>query len=184
MNVFEIVNNQVTFAPQALMIKPFREIWDNDKSKDKFQATLELSYVYYMSDERSNYMYILDENERHDSICLDIDLGENWIKPSYIDEAIAYYKRLSETTSTKLLESTRGVIEKISGFLDAIDINERDPRTQKPIHDITKITGAVEKIPKLIKALNDIEKEIIKEKELKAQSGNKIVGMFDTNEGI
>lgn len=184
MNVFEIVNNQVTFSPQALMIKPFREIWDCDRSKDKFQATLELSYVYYMADERSDYMYILDEEERHDQVCLDIDLGENWIKPKYIDEAIVYYKRLSETTSTKLLESTRGVIEKISTFLDTIDINERDLRTNKPIHDINKITASVEKIPKLIKALNEIEKEIIKEKELKAQSGNKIVGLFDTNEGI
>lgn len=183
MNIFEIVNNQVTFSPQALMIKPFREIWDCDKSKDKFQATLELSYVYYMSDERSDYMYILDEEERHDQIVSDLELGDNWIKPKYIDTAIVYYKRLSETTSTKLLESTRNVIEKISGFLDTIDINERDSRN-KPVHDITKITNSVEKIPKLIRALNDIEKEIIREKELKAQSGNKIVGIFDTNEGI
>ena len=73
----------------------------------------------------------------------------------------------------------RLVIQKISEFLDNINMNERDERTQKPIHDITKITGAVEKIPKLIKALNEIEKEVIKEKQLKAQSGNKSLSMFD-----
>jgi len=184
MNVFEIVNNQVTWAPQTLMIKPFKKIWDDDKSEDKYQATQELAYVYYMADERSDYQYILNEQERHDQIITDIDLGKKWKKKAHIDEAIEYYIRLSETTSTRLLTSTRNVIEKISGFLDAIDINERDARTKKPIHDITKITSSVEKIPKLIKALNEIEKEIIKEKELKAQSGNKIVGMFDTNEGI
>lgn len=183
MNVFEIVNNQVTWAPQTLMIKPFREIWDTDKSEDKTIANLELAYVYYMADERSDYMYILDKDERHDQICNDIGL-EDWNKPTYIDTAIEYYIRLSETTSTRLLQSTRNVIEKISHFLDTVDINERDQKTMKPIHDISKVTASVEKIPKLIKSLNEIEKEIIKEKELKAQSGNKIIGIFDDNEGI
>lgn len=184
MNIFEIVNGQVTFSPQALMIKPFKEIWDADKSKDKPMATMEMAYVYYMADERSDYMYILDKGERHDQILSDLDFKKTWKKKPYIDTAVEYYVRLSETTSTRLLTSTRNVIEKISGFLDTIDVNERDIRSNKPIHDITKITGSVEKIPKLIKALNEIEKEIIKEKELKAQSGNKIVGMFDTNDGI
>jgi hypothetical protein len=36
-------------------------------------------------------------------------------------------------------------------------------------------------VPKLVKALNDIESEIIKEKALKAQSGNTAVGLFDDN---
>ena len=183
MNIFEIVNNQVTWSPQALMLKPFRKIWDSDKDKEKFNATLELSYVYYMADERSDYMYILNEQERHEAVALALNL-DKWKKPKYIDPAIEFYKEVSETTSTKLLQSTRGVIEKISEFLDDINLEERDQRTQKPIHDITKITAAVEKIPKLIRALNEIEKEIIKEKELKAQSGNKIVGLFDDNEGI
>ena len=58
-------------------------------------------------------------------------------------------------------------------------MNERDERTKKPIHDIGKITSAVEKIPKLIKAMNEIEKEVIKEKQLKAQSGNRTQSMFE-----
>jgi len=183
MNIFEIVNNEVTWSPQALLIKPFKKIWDSDKTKDKLKANKELAYVYYMSDERSDYMYILDKTERHDQIVTDLSLGK-WKKPSYMDEAIEYYVRLSETTSTRLLQSTRNVIEKISHFLDTVDINERDLKTGKPIHDISKVTASVEKIPRLIKSLNEIEKEIIKEKELKAQSGNKVVGIFDDNEGI
>lgn len=184
MTIFEIINNKVTWSPQALLIVPFKKIWDSDKDEEKIKATKELGYVYYMADERSDFQYILNQKERHDAVCLSVGIAKSWKKPKYIDEAIEYYIKLSETTSTRLLHSTRNVIEKISGFLDAIDVNERDIRTNKPVHDITKITASVEKIPKLIKSLNEIEKEIIKEKELKAQSGNKIVGMFDTNEGI
>lgn len=184
MNLFEVVNNNVEFSPQALAIKPFRVIWENDKKKDKFQAVLELSFVYYMSDERSDYMYLLDEDEREAQIRVDLDFPDKWVREQYINDAIAYYVRASTTTSTLLLSSTRNVIQKVSKFLDNVDINERDLRTNKPIHDIAKITSSVEKIPKLVKALNEIEKEIIKEKELKAQSGTKDIGMFDNNDGI
>lgn len=183
MNLFEIVNNVVTFSPQALAIKPFKKIWDADDSKDKELATLEMSYIYYMVDERSDFQHILDENERSEEIVKFIDLPEGWNRHNDKDivRAMHYYSKASETTSTKLLQSTRLVLQKISEFLDNINMDERDERTNKPIHDINKITSSVEKIPKLIKAINEIEKEVIKERELKAQSGNKSVSMFDTD---
>lgn len=180
MNLFEIENNIVVFSPQALLIKPFKDIWDSDKSKDKSRAAKYLGFIYYMADQRSDFMHILDEKERIEEIKKFMDLppafkgtGKSYIK------AIQFYKQLSETTSTRLLTSTRLVIKKISKFLDDIDMDERDPRSNKPIHDIGKITASVEKIPKLIKALNEVEKEVVKEKELKAQSGNKTSGMFE-----
>jgi hypothetical protein len=181
MNVFEVKNFVVTFSPQALMLKPFKEIWLNDKSKDKEKAVQELSYVFYMSDDRSDYMYVLDLEERHEFVLRDLMMDPNWIKPLYIDEAMEFYVEASTTTSTQMLKSTRGVIEKISKFLDDIDVNERD-KNNKPMFDIGKIVASVEKIPKLVKALNEIEQEIVKEKELKSQ-GSKNGGVFD-NEGI
>jgi len=182
MNIFEVKNFVVTFSPQALMLRPFKEIWLNDKSKDKEKAVQELSYIFYMADDRSDYMYILDEEERKEAVIRDLNMDPNWIKPQYIDEAMEFYIEASTTTSTQMLKSTRGVIEKISKFLDDIDVNERD-KNNKPVFDIGKIVASVEKVPKLVKALNEIELEIVKEKELKAQSGSKNGGVFD-NEGI
>jgi hypothetical protein len=184
MNLFEVINNNVEFSPQALAIKVFKTIWDKDKKNDKIRAIQELSFVYYMADDRSDYMYLLDEDERQSEICQALDLPDDWVREQYINNAIAYYIKASTTTSTILLASTRNVIQKISRFLDNVDMNERDARSNKPIHDIVKITSSVEKIPKLVKALNEIEEEIIKEKELKAQSGNREIGIFDNNEGI
>jgi len=180
MNLFEITNNVVTFSPQALLIAPFKQIWDNDESKDKEMANLEMAFIYYMTDQRSDFMHILDEDERAEEIKKFIKLPEKWSHTSKnIVRAIHYYQKISETTSTKLLKSTRLILQKISQFLDNIDMNERDPRTNKPIHDIGKITASVEKVPKLIRAINEIEKEVVKEKALKAQSGNKTQAMFE-----
>lgn len=180
MNLFEIVNNNVTFSPQALLITPFKKIWDADESEDKVMATKELGFIYYMSDERSDFMHILDTDERIEEIKKFIDLPESWSgKRKEIVRAVHYYEKLSETTSTMMLQSTRNMLQKISTYMDGIDMNERDERTKKPIHDISKITASVEKIPKLVKALNEIEKEVIKERELKASSGNKTIAMFE-----
>lgn len=179
MNIFEIKNYVVTFSPQALMLKPFREIWDNDSSKDKAEAVKELSYVYYMADERSDFMYILNEEERHEEVIRSLELGHGtWIVPHYVTDAIAYYIEMSETTSTRLLRSTRGVVEKISSFLDAVDVNERD-KNNKPVFDIGRIVTSVEKIPKLIKSLSDIESEIIKEREAKNTFNRTSGGVFE-----
>ena len=82
-------------------------------------------------------------------------------KDKVLVRAIHYYEKASETTSTKLLKSTRLILQKISEFLDNVNMNERDARTNKPIHDIGKITASVEKIPKLIKAINQIEKRLL-----------------------
>ena len=180
MNLFQIENNVVTFSPQALLITPFKDIWDADKSKDKSNASKHLGFIYYMADERSDFMHILDKKERITEIKKFLDLPKSFKGDTAVfNKAISYYEKLSETTSTKLLKSTRGIIEKISTFLDSVDMNERDIKTGKPIHDISKITASVEKVPKLIKALNEIEKEVIKEKELKAPIGNKTEAMFE-----
>lgn len=180
MNLFEIVNNVVTFSPQALLITPFKKIWDADKSKDKANATLTLAFIYYMADERSDFMHILDTDDRIAEIKQFLDMPKSFTgKTKEITRAIHYYEKLSETTSTRLLQSTRLVLQKISEFLDNINMDERDPRTNKPVHDIGKITSSVEKIPKLVKAINQIEEEVIKEKELKAQNGNKTNAMFE-----
>lgn len=180
MNLFEIENNVVIYSPQALMLEPFKKIWEDDKSEDKIQANLVMSYVYYMSDERSDFMHILNVDERMQAIKEALQLPEDFNgRSEELIQAMKFYEKLSETTSTKLLQSTRLVLQKISEFLDNINLNERDERSNKPIHDIGKITGSVEKIPKLIRAINEIEKEVVKEKALKAQSGTKDISMFD-----
>jgi len=179
MNLFEIENEVVIFRQQALLLKPFKDIWDKDESPDKSEANNTLAFIYYMADDRSDFIHILDPEDRAEEIRPFLNLPKEFLVNSKdIIRAIHFYEQMSETTSTKLLHSTRLVLQKISQFLDDIDMDERDDR-KKHVYDISKITASVEKIPKLIKAINEIEKEVVKEKELKAQSGNRTQATFE-----
>jgi hypothetical protein len=46
--LFDIVAGEVVLNADALAITPFRELWDNDQTKSKAQATKEISYIIYM----------------------------------------------------------------------------------------------------------------------------------------
>jgi hypothetical protein len=178
MNLFEIKSDVVTFAPQALLLKPFKEIWDCYSKENKSEAVKELAYVYYMTDDRSDFQYMLDLDERSEAIVQMVMLPDGWIPPKYVDEAIVFYKIYSETTSTYLLRSTRGIVQKLAHFLDTVDPNERD-KSNKLVFSPAQIVSAVEKMPKMIRALNEIEQEVIKEKDIKSQTGNRNAGVND-----
>ena len=84
MNLFELENNVVTFSPQALLIAPFKEIWDKDKSKGKEDAALKLAFIYYMSDERSDFIHILNTDDRIDEIKTFIDMPKGLDRKSVV----------------------------------------------------------------------------------------------------
>ena len=42
MKVFKYEGYEVRVAPEALTLKPFKKLWNRDKSKDKEKAMMEL----------------------------------------------------------------------------------------------------------------------------------------------
>ena len=56
MELFELdKNGKLELAPQAILIKEFKVLWERDKSKNKKIASFELVFVYYMMHWRSPY---------------------------------------------------------------------------------------------------------------------------------
>jgi hypothetical protein len=183
MNIFEVVNNVVEFSPQALLLKPFKAIWDKDKTKDKAKALKELSLIYFMCDDRSDYMYIMDLDERMNQIKSDLGFANNWKKQAYIETAMEFYINRSVTVYTKMLESSRGIVHKISAFNDTVNLNERD-KHGKYLNNRKEILSSIKDVYNALESLDKIENLIVKQKELKSQTGNRETGLFDTNDGI
>ena len=71
MNLFGLDNGRVTYTPEALTIKEFKDLWDRDKSAHKEMAVEDLSYVFYMTDYKSVYMSY-DVNAREQKIIQDV----------------------------------------------------------------------------------------------------------------
>lgn len=55
MKLFKFEQYKVTISEEAFAMKPFKQIWNRDKSQSKDKAISELSYVYFMQDPRSDY---------------------------------------------------------------------------------------------------------------------------------
>ena len=93
-------------------------------------------------------------------------LGDKWKVDELVQEAIALYRKLSQTVIEKLYLQSLKSASDIGDYLEntGILLAERD-RHGKPVTDISKITMAVQKVPKLMSDLKSAYKEVVKEQE-------------------
>lgn len=162
MKLIEYDGTSFKIADEALLIKPIREMFNKDKSKTKETFWRNISYMWFMCDPRSTYMYITDSAERSKEIKLQEGLDESWEPDSLLQEAITIYKKQTTTTSSILLESMRNGINKLSAFFDAFDLFAVD-KNDRPIYQVSTMTSALKQIPDLAKALADAEKALAKD---------------------
>lgn len=171
MKLFKYESYKVTISEEALQLKPFKAIWNRDKTSMKNRALTELSYVYFMCDPRSDYQYLIDGTERSNAIIESEGLPKDWKPDKLVKEAMVFYSSF-KSTSALLLEDTRVAIDKIRVFLKNVDLTEVDDKG-KPIYTINSITSTIKMIPQLIKDLDDAEKAITSEMR---EQGGKVRG--------
>jgi len=153
-------------------LKPFKKLYKSDRSKDKSDFMDFLTIVYFTYDPRSDYSYIVDDNERLQEVC-----STNGLEvPKFTDlqlECINLYKKLTTTISQELLQSTKIAIVKVKEFLETVNLNTTDDKG-KPIYTINSITTAIRQIPQLAKEVMEAEKTIAKEiqEQGRARGGN------------
>ena len=158
MKLFKYEGYKVVISEEAFALKVFRQIWNRDRSVNKDKAIMELGYIYFMVDPRSDYQYLVDEDERSKAIIEGEGLPENWKPDKVVIEAMQFYSSI-KSTSALLLEDTRVAIDKVRQFLKTVDLEALDEKG-KPIYTINSITSTIKMIPQLIKDLDDAEKAI------------------------
>ena len=170
MKLIEFDGMEFKVADEALLIRPIRELFQNDKSKKKEDFWRQMSYLWFMCDPRSTYMYIVDEAERAKEIKLQEGFGEDWEPSMLLRDAMAIYRKHTITTAAILLEGMRKGIDKLSAFLGETTFSEKT---------VASMTSALKQIPELSKALVEAEKSLAKDFETddKARGNNvKAVG--------
>ena len=172
MKLVKISNYRLEVEDELLLLKPFKDLYKADKSKDKSKFMDFLTIVYYTYDPRSDYNYIVYEDERLIEVCESNGLEIPKFTPKEL-ECIELYKKLTTTLSAELLKSTKIAISKVQQFLETVDMNERDDKG-KAVHSISTITSAVKQIPALVKEVTEAEKMVTKEIEEsgRARGGN------------
>lgn len=152
---------KVTIAPEALALVPFKKLWNRDRSVSKDRAISEISYVYFMIDPRSDYQYLVDEEERSKAIIEGEGLPNNWKPDKIVTEAMQFYSRFKPTAAL-LLEDTRVAVEKLRKLLRDINLQDTDDKG-RPLYTLNTITATIKQVPSLAKDLDEAERALSSE---------------------
>ena len=164
MKLFKYEGYKIVISEEAFALKPFRMIWNRDRTINKDKAIMELGYIYFMEDPRSDYQYIIDRDERSSSIIESEGLPANWKPDKAIIEAMEFYSSF-KPTSALLLEDTRYAVDKVRIMLREIDLSKEDDKG-RPVYTIDKILAAIKQVPALVKDLDEAEKALASEMKL------------------
>lgn len=163
MKLFDLFNNQVVISEEAYLLKPFKVIWDRDKSKNKDKALAELGFIYFMEDFKSDFSDIVDESEREAEVKESIGLDPSWKEDKVIAAAREFYrKRSEEITPLLLLKDSKIVIDKMREYFREVDFLALDDKG-RPVYDIDKLARVIERSGNILENLNKLETMIKKE---------------------
>jgi hypothetical protein len=161
MKLFTYEKYTVVVAPEALALKPFRLIWNRDRNLTKLYAMRELAYIYFMCDPRSDYLYIVDENDRHLKIKEQEGMEDAWKPDKIVQDAMAMYKENSQTTSSLLLQDCRLTVEKVRDELKNVDFTKEN--NGRLVYTTESVLKSLKLAIGLIKELEEVERELKKE---------------------
>lgn len=159
--LFKYAGYKMVIEPEALLLKPFKQIYQRDRTQNKDKAMMELGFIYFFCDPRSDYQYLTDESQRKQAIIEGEGLPEKWEPDKVVVAAMEFYSKF-KPTSALLLEDTRVAIDKLRSLLRDIDLSERDDKG-KPVYTLSTITTTIKQVPSLIKDLDEAERTIAKE---------------------
>lgn len=176
--LFTYEGYNVTIEPEALMLAPFKALWDRDKHKDKSLAMQELAFIYFMEDPRSDYQYITDAKVRQQEVIKGQGMPKKWKPDAVVLKAMEFYRSF-KPVSAGLLEDTRMAVNKLRELLRGINLDERDEKN-KPVHTLSTITQTIKQIPSLVKDLDAAEKTLAKDIIAEARArGSQEKGAFE-----
>ena len=180
MKLIKIENFSLQIADEALLIKPIRKLYNQDRSASKEQFYRQMSYLYFMVDPRSTYSYILNEEERAKEIIAQEGLDKDFKPSPLLQEAMEVYKKHTVTPSQELLNAALRAAHTVSEFLMKPDILEQEDDKGKPKYQVSSITAALKNVEGIVSSLQNLQRKV--ESELTEQSkarGSQELTIFD-----
>lgn len=182
MKLFEVKNWKLQVQDEVWSYVPFKKLLDRDKTKDKTRAMKEMFFIWSYADIKSDFMYIVNDVERAEAVKESVGLPKTWKMDNAIKDAIEFYKAQSTTVIAQLYEGTLAAAEAVTDYLKntKVLLAERDA-SNKPVYQLTAITGGIKSVKTIMTDLKSIYKEVIKEQEeLEGKSkGSKSFNTFE-----
>lgn len=153
MKLLKYEGYKVVIEPEFLTLKPFKQIWTRDKSVNKDRALAEIAFIYFMADPRSDYQYLVDEDERMEAIKEGEGLPPKWAPDKVVQEAMTFYESFKPTAAL-LLEDTRLMVNKYRKRLREQEFDDLE------VKELKEVGALIKQIPSLVKDLDEAEKAL------------------------
>ena len=151
--LFKYEGYKIVISEEAFALKPFRQIWQRDKTVNKDRAIMELGFIYFYCDPRSDYQFLVDDKERLEAIKEGEGLPPKWEPDKVLIEAMEFYKSF-KPISALLLEDTRFMVNKFRTKLRELDFDNLE------VKEFKEVTAIVKQITPLIRDLDEAEKAL------------------------
>lgn len=186
--LFNIKNNVVYPNTETLLISPFKEIWERDKSKNKTTALKEFAYIEFMTSYlRSNPFRQYPDNVKESKIISEIIRDDKWRPDTYVKQALQKIEQFQEEASTTYTYylSVKNAAENMKDFFNTVDLNKKNIKTGAPLYKPADLTRAFTDTNRVLSNLKELEKKVEEElyEEVKTRSDKKI-SIFAKRESI
>lgn len=156
---------------EILLVKEFEALWDINRNKceedptgkKRLRVWKEFKYIWLFVDWKSPYQQYL-EMEKHNAAIEDSGLtNEEWQDPVFRAAVRKYIEIKDSSRILSLIKTAHRTLEKMRVFLDNIDLDERDPMTNKPIWKGKDILDNIGSIGIMTDRLHDLEEKYKKD---------------------
>jgi hypothetical protein len=176
--LFDIVGGNVIMNPTILWIPEFKTLWDRDKTKHKADAVKEISYIVFLYSFKSPYL-AYSERDRKTKVLHDYFGDQKWEPDKQVEAAIKRYNELQETATTRLLNASLRLCDKVTEYFDSIDFNEKD-KLGKPIHTLNDVVKNMKDVGPVVKSLESLKDQVLREQMDKSIiRGGTDIGLFE-----
>lgn len=177
--LFEVSDKVVFPNAETLMISPFKDIWERDKSKGKQNALQEFAYIEFMCSMKKSNPYRQYPESKKEQVVIDAVITQiDWRPDPLINEAIEKLKLFQTEASTtySYYVAAKCAAEKMQNFFTEVDVTAINPKTFNPVYKPRDITSALNDTEKVLSNLKALEKKVEEElfEETKNRSDKKI----------
>lgn len=163
MEIFYIEGDRVRPTTHILLISPFKEIWERDKSPKKSQAIKEFTYIEFLcSPKKSNPFSGYSEDNRPHEIIRQAFKGEKFnTKEKLLVEAIEVYNKwINEAIpSVRYLNAAKSAAEKVLTFLNDLDLTRQTDKGT-PLYKPNDIVSPIMNLEKVLSSLSGLQKRV------------------------
>lgn len=165
MELFEINNSIASPSVHALLIEPFKTMWEEDNSRQHQDSIKKFTYIELVcSPKKSNPYAGYSEEERPIKVKKEVFKDENYlIDTDIVQGTMKYIELLMEASPTYgLYMAAMNAANKMKDFLNTVKPDEKNINGAymlKPA-DINK---AIKDIPDIMKSLTSLRDKVIEE---------------------